>query len=42
MIKECAGESSHARATRDWSEPVPPAELLDALPGQWSWAEEAL
>ena len=40
MIRECAGDAPAARAAQDWAEPVPPVELLDALPGPWSWDEE--
>ncbi len=37
MIKECAGDAPSVRASQDWAEPVPPVELLDAIPGPWSW-----
>ena len=37
MLKECAGDAPSARASQDWAEPVPPVELLDAIPGPWSW-----
>ncbi len=41
MIRECAGDAPAARAAQDWAEPVPPVELLDAVPGPWSWDEES-
>ncbi len=37
MIRESAGDAPASRATQDWAEPVPPVELLEALPGPWSW-----